>query len=258
MTPLPSTFLTAPIAHRALHDANAGRPENSPAAIRAAVEAGYAIEIDLQLSRDGQAMVFHDYQLDRLTGEKGAVRMRDSADLQEIALTNSLANETIPTLTEVLHLVAGKVPLLIEIKDQDGALGPQTGTLEKATAEVLASYKGPVAVMSFNPHAIAAFALHAPDTPRGLVTGAFARENWQLIPEKRLAELRPIPDFDRVGASFISHRSSDRHSPHVARIKATGANVLCWTICSADEETEARKIAQNITFEGYIPAGSGD
>ncbi|MCP5036896.1 MAG: phosphodiesterase [Rhodobacteraceae bacterium] len=253
MIPLPTPFLTIPIAHRALHDMDAGRPENSPAAIRAAVKAGFGIEIDLQLSNDGQAMVFHDYQLDRLTGEKGPVRMRSAAELQNIPLAGSAAREKIPTLQEVLGLVAGKVPVLLEIKDQDGALGPETGILEQATAKALEGYDGPVAVMSFNPHAIAAFAIHAPHVPRGLVTGAFARENWLLVPKKRLEELRTIPDFERVGASFISHRADDLTSPHLAAIKARGVPILCWTIRSSEEELRARQVADNITFEGYQP-----
>lgn len=256
MTPLPAAFLNAPIAHRALHDARAARPENTPAAIAAAIAAGYAIEIDLQLSADGEAMVFHDYLLDRLTAEKGPVRLCLSKDLADIGLANSAAGDTIPTLQEVLDMVAGQVPLLVEIKDQDGAMGPNTGALEQATARALQGYDGPVAVMSFNPHAIAAFATHAPHIPHGLVTDSFQRKNWLLVPEKRLQELRNIPDFDRVGASFISHRAEDLNSPHVARIKAAGLPVLCWTIRSSAEEARARLVADNVTFEGYLPAHS--
>ena len=254
MTPaLPQSFLTHPLAHRALHDRAAGRPENSPSAIQAALDAGYGIEIDVQRSKDGQAMVFHDYQLDRLTGEKGAIAQRNAADLQATALSGGQTGDTIPTLQQVLDQVAGRVPLLVEIKDQDGALGPNTGALEAECARLLATYDGPVAVMSFNPHAIAAFAGHAPDIPRGLVTGRFRKDGWLLVPEQRLAELRDIPDFDRVGASFISHRADDLANPRVAALKAGGAAILCWTTRSAEEGRKALTIADNVTFEGYLP-----
>ena len=252
-TALPAAFLSTPIAHRALHDISAGRPENAPAAIQAAVDAGYGIEVDIQMSADGQAMVFHDYQLDRLTPEKGAFQLRDAAELGAISLSGSAAGDTIPTLVQVLEMVAGQVPLLIEIKDQDGAMGPNTGALEKAMAADLVGYVGPVAMMSFNPHSVAAFASLAPDVARGLVTGSFARENWGLVPEKRLAELRSIPDYSRVGASFISHRASDLGNINVARLKADGAHILCWTIRSQEEDAKAREVAENVTFEGYIP-----
>ncbi len=258
MTPdpvaLPAAFLAAPITHRALHDLGAGRPENSPAAIRAAVSAGFGIEIDLQLSADGQVMVFHDYDLDRLCNRPGKVQDHSGAELQKIPLSGGTPDDTIPTLGEVLKMVAGKVPLLIEVKDQDGALGPNTNALEKATAQVLDGYVGPVALMSFNPHSIAACARYAPHISRGLVTGAFLAKNWEGVSESRLAQLRSIPDYGQVGASFISHRATDLDSPHVANIRAKGATILCWTIRSLAADTQARKLADNVTFEGYIPA----
>jgi glycerophosphoryl diester phosphodiesterase len=103
MTTLPDSFRTTPIAHRALHDITQGRPENSRAAIKAAIDHGYGIEIDLQVSQDDQAMVFHDYDLRRLTVETGPVRLRSATDLQDISLTGG--TDGIPTLAEVLDLV---------------------------------------------------------------------------------------------------------------------------------------------------------
>lgn len=249
MQPLPAAFLTRPIAHRALHDRAAGRSENSRAAVRAAVAAGYGIEIDLQPSADGVPMVFHDYDLRRLTGVPGRLRGLSAAELAEIPLSGG--DEGIPTLAEVLEIVAGRVPLLIEIKDQDGAMGPDVGPLEAATAQVLAGYAGPIAVMSFNPHAVAAFHRYAPGVPVGLTTSAYTAADWPLLPAKTRAHLAGIPDFDRLGASFISHEAADLGSARVAALKAQGAAILCWTIRSPEAEAEARKIAQNITFEGY-------
>ncbi len=247
--PLPHSFLTRPIAHRALHDVTAGRPENSRAAIRAAIAAGYGIEIDLQLSKDAQAMVFHDYDLLRLTGQKGPIQQRAAIDLAGVTLTHG--DEGIPTFAEVLDIVAGRAPLLVELKDQDGAMGPRVGRLEQATADALSGYNGDVAVMSFNPHSVAAFGALATGRPLGLTTEAFLEKNNPLVPAATRKYLRDIPDFDRVGASFISHDARDLHSPAVARLKAQGVPVLCWTIRSKEAEIEARKIADNITFEGY-------
>lgn len=246
---LPPAFLEVPLTHRALH--GAGRPENAMSAIKAAIDHGYGIEVDIQPSADGHAMVFHDYDLGRLTGQAGAVGQQTAAALNALPLLGG-DGEGIPTLPQVLKVVAGQVPLLIEVKDQDGAMGPNVGPLEQAVAEALVGYGGPVAVMSFNPHSTAAFARLAPDVPRGITTGGFAAENWPTIGEERRAELRQIPDFDRVGASFISHNRRDLNMQVVADLKARGIPVLCWTIRSPEEEAEARKIADNVTFEGYL------
>lgn len=246
---LPESLRRLPIAHRALHDRALRCPENSRAAIRAAMTAGYGIEIDLQLSADGHAMVFHDDNLDRLTNATGPVRARTAAELGATALKD--ADEGIPTFAEVLALVQGRVPLLVEIKDQDGAVGPGVGVLEAAAARLLASYGGDVAVMSFNPHAIAEMARLLPRVPRGLTTWEWVAEEWPPVSEADCARLRGIPDYDRVGASFVSHHWKDLDRPRVAELAARGADVLCWTIKSPAQEAMARRVACNITFESY-------
>jgi glycerophosphoryl diester phosphodiesterase len=247
--PLPPAFLTLPIAHRALHDRARRRPENSRAAVAAAVAAGYGIEIDVQLSADGQAMVFHDEELDRLTAESGPLAARSAAALSRIPLRD--ADEGIPTLPEVLALVAGRVPLLIEIKDQTAAMAPTDGRLEAATRAALTGYAGPVALMSFNPHAVATCARLAPDLPRGLTTSAYDPADWAPLAAATCDRLRDIPDAARTGASFLSHEAADLARPRVAELAAQGLSILCWTIRSPQEEEAARRIAQNITFEGY-------
>ena len=248
-TPLPASFLRLPIAHRALHDRAQRRPENSPAAIRAAMIAGYAIEVDLQLSQDGVPMVFHDEALDRLTGQHGPLNAHTAVTLGRIALND--ADDPIPTLAEVLALVAGKVPLLIEIKDQSLRMAATDGRLEAATAMLLATYQGPVAVMSFNPDSVAQMARLAPAIPRGLVTGAYDPAEWAPLPTDICAHLRRIPDYDATQSSFISHEAADLARPRVAELAAQGADLLCWTIRSLDQERAARQFADNITFEGY-------
>lgn len=251
MTPrLHPDFLTMPLAHRALHDVADGRPENSRAAVTAAIDAGFGIEIDLQLSSDEQAMVFHDYDLARLAEADGTVQQRDAATLAGIRLRGG--EEGIPTLPEILSLVAGQVPLLIELKDQQGQMGQTDGILEQATAEALKSYQGPVAVMSFNPNSVMQMAELAPDVPRGIVTSSYAPDDWPL-PVAICDRLRDIPDYDASLSSFISHELDDLSRPRVAALKEAGADVLCWTVKSPQDAAEALKVAQNITFEGYLP-----
>lgn len=250
--PLPAGFLSTPLAHRAYHDRAQGRPENSRAAITAAIAAGYGIEIDLQLSNDGVAMVFHDEALDRLTPATGLVKHHTADALAQISLRDSA--ETIPTLTEILSLVAGRTPLLIEIKDQTGTMSDTDARLEAATATLLAAYKGPVAVMSFNPHSIAHMTRLAPAIPRGLTTSAYDPTDWAPLAAETCSHLRAIPDYDRTLSSFISHEAADLSRPRVADLKSQGAAILCWTIRSPAAEAEARKVAQNVTFEGYPAA----
>ncbi len=240
-------FLARPIAHRALHDE--ARPENSRAAIEAAIEYGYCIEIDVQASADHAALVFHDYDLGRLTGARGPVRARTRAELADIRLAGG--EKGIPDLVEVLDIVGGKVPVLVEIKDQDGALGEGVGPLEAAVAQAFDGYPGPLAVMSFNSHSVARMAELCPDVPRGLTTGPFHPDDWP-VPQDRLSTLAAIPDYARTGACFISHNCRDLDRPRVSELKEEGTAVLCWTVCTPEEEAEARQIADNITFEGYL------
>ena len=250
MIPLDPAFLNTPLTHRALHDVDRGRPENSRAAILAAIEAGYGIEIDVQLSSDGKAMVFHDYDLRRLAHDSGPIQQRSANDLGRVILRGN--DEGIPTLPEVLELVAGRVPLLIEIKDQDGVMGANVGRLEQAVAKDIEGYHGPLALMSFNPHAVQQLAIHAPKIARGIVTSSYTAEDWPLLPKGTRDRLRGIPDFDTVRASFISHQVDDLNAPRVHDLKARGAHILCWTVKSAAQEIEARKVAENITFEQYL------
>lgn len=246
---LPAAFLRAPLTHRGLHDRAAGRIENSPAAITAAVVAGYGIEIDLQLSSDGVAMVFHDEDLDRLTDETGPVNARSAVELSRIRLKDG--TDTIPTLAEVLALIGGRVPLLIEIKDQSRCMGSTDGRLEAATAAALEGYCGDVAVMSFNPASVAHMARLAPQIPRGITTSAYDPADWVPLSEARCRHLRAIPDYDATASSFISHEARDLANPRVAELKAAGAAVLCWTIRTPEAEAIARRLADNVTFEGY-------
>ncbi len=251
MTGLSKRFLTPPLAHRGLHDKTKGLPENSLGAFSAAVDAGYGIELDVQCSADGQAMVFHDYDLGRLTPESGAVQLRSAAELSQLSLCNS--NEKIPTLPQVLELVAGRVPVLIELKDQDGAMGKNIGAMGKSVAQALKDTPSNVAVMSFNPNAVAEMAELLPKIPRGLVTGAFKLDIYDPVPTAVKERLRKIPDYVSVNACFISHSADDLDRARVQEIRDLGAAIICWTIRDEAAEFIARNNADNITFEGYLP-----
>lgn len=250
MNPLPDSLLRAPVAHRALHDMQRGRPENSRAAIRAAIEAGYGIEIDLQLSADGRAMVFHDDDLERLAAGTGRVRERTAEELGGMDLLGG--DEGIPSFAEILALVDGRAPLLVELKDQHGGLGATDGALERAAAADIDGYAGDLALMSFSPHMIEAVGRLVPDRARGLVTCGFDPAKWDFVDGAERDRLREIPDFERVGASFLSHDAADLDRPRVAGLKAQGFPALCWTVRSPEAEAQARRVADNVTFEGYL------
>ncbi|MFQ6547147.1 glycerophosphodiester phosphodiesterase family protein [Aestuariibius sp. 2305UL40-4] len=261
MTALSPFFSQRVFAHRGLHDCDEKRPENSIAAITAARAAGYGVEIDVQLSADGEAIVFHDYDLARLTDETGPIRQRSSEELKQVRLKGDdpAWPQYVPRLSEVIS--AGSSPLLIELKDQDGALGSNVGRLEEAVARTLHDDRldlteeewSDIAVMSFNPHSVAAMKELAPEVPRGMTTCAFSEEDWPHIPAATRLRLAEIPDYDDVGACFISHQHTDLASRRVGNLKAEGAAVLCWTIRSEAEEIAARKVADTITFEAYKP-----
>lgn len=196
-------------------------------------------------------MVFHDYDLGRLTADQGPIRGRDAAALAAIPLRGG--NEGIPDLPEIMEIVAGRVPLLVELKDQHGQMGDTDGTLEQATVRALDGYAGPVAVMSFNPAMVARMAELAPQVPRGIVTCAFSADHWPLLKPDTRARLRDIPDYIASGSDFVSHHFEDLDRPRIAELRAEGATILCWTVRSATAEKTARRLADNITFEGYPP-----
>lgn len=247
--PLPESFLRLPLCHRGYHDLSRGIVENSLSAFSAAINAGYGIELDIQLSADGQAVVFHDDTLDRVAEATGPVIERTAAELGTIRLKHS--EDRIPTFAETLALVAGRAPLLVELKDQSGTMSSTDGRLEAATVAALQGYQGPVALMSFNPHTVARLAELAPHLCRGIVTCSWGEEDAALVGNATCDRLRPIPDYDRTRSTFISHELADLDRQRVAELKAGGAAILTWTVRSPAEEQFARQIVHNITFEGY-------
>lgn len=238
MRSLPSRrpdWLTArPYAHRGLH--GGGVLENSRAAFQAAIAAGHGIELDVQASRCGTAFVFHDDGLDRLSGESGPVGDRDDAELRQIRLEGS--SETIPPLDEILVLVAGRVPVLIEVK----ARGSARRALCESVAASLDKYSGPAAAMSFDPRVGAWFAGHRPHLVRGLVVSAQSKGRVRGKAERAWSVWRARPDF-------IACDISDLPSAFAARQRALGRAILTWTCRSEEERARAERWADQIIYE---------
>ncbi|MGH1589420.1 glycerophosphodiester phosphodiesterase family protein [Methylobacterium phyllosphaerae] len=244
-------WLTArPIAHRGLHDRGAGRPENTLAAARAAVAGGFAIECDVQMSADGEAMVFHDAALGRLTGASEAVAETSAAELGTLAVAGSA--ETIPTLPAFLAAVAGAVPVVIEVKSRyDGDL-----RLATRTAEVAASYAGPVALKSFDPKVVAALRDLCPSTiPRGIVAETTQDDPLYaaLTPSFRRA-LSDVLHFAETRPDFLSWRVDDLPSAPTYLCRLLGRiPVMAWTVRTEDQRARASTHADQMVFEGFVP-----
>jgi glycerophosphoryl diester phosphodiesterase len=229
---------TAAYAHRGLH--RAGVPENSLTAFHDAIAAGMGIECDVQRSSDGQAMVFHDFELDRLTGESGPVHLRSADELARIELSGS--GDRIPTLKRMLDEVAGRAPVLVEIKSRGGSF-KHAGALCQAVRRVLEGYPGPHAIMSFDPRVVHWFADRSPLTVRGLVV---TEENSKTLPgmiRRRLSLWAAKPDF-------LAYDIRDLPSRFAAGQRARGLPVLTWTVRSEEHRTRAALHADAPIAEG--------
>jgi glycerophosphoryl diester phosphodiesterase len=232
--PDPLILAALPVAHRGLH--GGGRIENSRAAFEAALAAGCGIELDVQASRDGRAMVFHDPALERLTGQSGALAAREAAELATIRLRGS--DETIPELGEILRLVGGRVPLLIEVK----APRRDAAALSRAVALAVDDYRGPVGIMSFNPDVPRWFARHRPDMLRGLVVSEEGKRGLRGRIERGLSLLRARPDF-------LAYDVRDLPSAFASAFRAGGRPVLTWTVRTESDRSRAADHADQIIHE---------
>lgn len=222
-----------PFAHRGLF--GDGRVENSRAAVLAAIQAGHGMEVDVQGTRDG-VVVFHDYRLERLTGVEGRVADFSTADLGAMPLRGS--DETIPPLTDILGLIGGRVPLLIEIKAPHRKVAP----LCRAVAGALDGYSGSFGIMSFNPAVGHWFARHRPDMLRGLVITEEWKRSLKGAIQRRLSLW-----WSR--ADFLAYDVRDFPSPFAARARARGYPVYSWTVRSEESAASAAQYADQIIYE---------
>ncbi|MBE7074581.1 MAG: glycerophosphodiester phosphodiesterase [Clostridiales bacterium] len=228
------------IAHRGLH--NNEFPENSLGAFARAIDEGYAIELDVRQISDGTVVVFHDSSLARVTGKDGYTKNLTKAELCSYTLCGT--EFCIPTLEQVLALVDGQVPILIEIKNED-----KIGTLEKATYELLKNYKGEYAIQSFNPYTLEWFKKNAPNVWRGQLSSYFKGENLSFI--KRFALKLMLLNKKVSCPHFISYDARNLPNNHVKRFKKLP--LLAWTVRSQTEYLRVVKYCDNIIFENFEP-----
>jgi glycerophosphoryl diester phosphodiesterase len=240
-------LIERPIAHRGLH--GDGVVENSLTAASAAVAANYAIEVDLQLTADSKVVVFHDTTLDRLTVGKGPLAAFSLADLKKLSLVGT--SEKISTLQELLDTVAGRTPLVLELKSKwDGDL-----RLVERVAEVLTAYSGPVAAMSFDPALVTALQTFAPGLPRGIVAERYYDDpEWKGLTRSQKFALGNLLHFNRTKPHFVAYyvRELPAIAPLLAR-HALGMMLLTWTVRTEDQRRRARRWADQMIFEGFRP-----
>jgi glycerophosphoryl diester phosphodiesterase len=234
-----------PIAHRGLHSGNATVPENSLSAFRQALAQQLPIELDIHLLTDGKLAVFHDDDLARMCGANVQIHQLSSGQLKEYRLLKS--NEPIPLLDDVFDLVNGRVPLLIEIKNQKN-----NKEIQKVLIDYLSGYNGDVAVQSFNPFALRELVKRAPQIPRGQLSGNFADEPMNFVLKKLLSSY----SLNFISKPhFIAHDANDiRENRSVKKLRSDGMPVLCWTIRSEDTLRKVAGYCDNFIFEGFKPA----
>ena len=241
-------FLRHFIAHRGLH--GAGIPENSMAAFAAAVEAGYAIELDVQLTADGKLVVFHDKTLSRMCGVKGALYKTNSSALARLSLQGSA--EGIPLFFDVLRLVRGRVPLVIEVKTW-GKYGEIAARMQR----LLKGYPGPYCIQSFDPRILSWFRRHSPQTLRGQLSTDYYKSGTEAPFATRFFLTNLMCNF-LSRPDFISYDQSYENQPSF-RLCRRLFRPYCaaWTIRSAAQLQAARENFDLFIFEGFVPSVKG-
>jgi glycerophosphoryl diester phosphodiesterase len=242
-------WLTArPVAHRGLHDA-AATIENTPSAFSAAIAAGYAIELDLQITADGEAVVHHDDALGRLTDGSGRLDAMTAAELKRVPFKATA--DRIITFGELLDLVAGRATLLIELKSH----GDGDRRLPLRAAQVLAAYRGPAALMSFDPFQIAAVRDAAPALTRGIIAERVrARAAGESLGARCQRSRAYLSHLAHGRPQFVAYSVQDLPAlPPLFASTVLGLPLLTWTVRSEDDRRRAARWADQIIFEGIRP-----
>lgn len=241
-----------PIAHRGLHDRGRGIIENTASAFAAAMEGGYAIECDVQLSRDGIPMIFHDDDLDRLTGVTGPVGARSMAELASYTLLDSAAGDTPQRFDKFLAQINGRVLLQIELKQQPNQAS--TEVLAQTVMDGLKGYRGPVTLESFDPKLIIEVKKRGATMPVGIVTYAYDEPEWdQHLSGGTKFVLRHLLHWPVSRFDFISCRDKSLDLPAVKLFRSFGMPVTAWTIKSPAAALAVLGKADQIVFEGFDP-----
>lgn len=240
--PAPDWLLEKPFAHRGFF--SDVRPENSLSAIEAAISAGFPVEIDVQVTADGQAVVFHDWNLKRLTGRDAKVKDVSAAEIRRLTLLGT--DQHIPSLEETLDVIAGRVPILVEIKNRR-----YPTALEPVAGRILGAYRGPFAIQSFNPYTLGWFRLRYPRFPRGQISCAFDTDDMAEWKKKILSN---------YGMNWMSHpQFISHHWKQLPAIVPTFLRdslkipLLVWTVRSEEEKATALRLGDNFVFEQFVP-----
>ena len=242
----PAWLCARPIAHRGLHDFSAGHVENTRAAARAAIARGFAVECDVRLSADGEAFVFHDATLDRLTEAKGPFATRRAREIAATEVTG--AAETIPSFAEFLSVIAGAVPLICEIKSHFDA----DFRLADRVAALAASYEGPLAFKSFDSDIIAHLREVGVERPLGIVAEARYDDPYfaEMSAEQKLRAGAWL-HVDRTRPDFLSWHVEDLPHAIPALFRGLGRlPVMAWTVRTAEQRARAARFADQMVFEG--------
>lgn len=237
-----SWLLNRPIAHRGLHN-DKSIPENSLLAFELAAEKNYPVELDVQILADENVVVFHDYDHFRLTNVKGKISEQTFSSIKKLHLCETA--QKIPLIEEVFELVNGKIPILIEVKNEG-----KIGRLEPQLLKKIRNYKGEIAVQSFNPFTIRWFKENAPEIIRGQLSSDFKESKLNWYERFLLRNLFFIPINSPM---FISYNVNCTPNLITNAAQFLGYPLIVWTVMSEEQQLKAAKYAKNIIFEGFIP-----
>jgi glycerophosphoryl diester phosphodiesterase len=247
--PAPAWLCARPIAHRGLHDAAAGVIENSPSAALAAVAGGFAVECDVQLTSDGEAMVFHDFTLERLTVAQGRVDAFSAEALARVEMRNA-ADRILP-LADFIGLIGGRSALVVEVKSRfDGDM-----RLAARVAEIVRASPHPIVLKSFDPRVVTALKDLAPSHARGIVAMLdYTYPDYELCSADEKRAMANLLHFADTQPDFISWRVRDLPcaAPHLCRV-GLGLPVMTWTVRTAEDRANAAAWADQMVFEGFRP-----
>src|SRR5437016_1862850 len=245
----PAWLTARPVAHRGLHDISRGIVENMPGAVQAAIAGNFAIEVDIQLTSDGEAMVHHDDALGRLTEGSGSLLEKTAAELKAVKFKNT--PERMMSLGDLCTLVAGRVPLVIEVKSHfDG-----DRKLVARMAEVLAAYSGPAVGMSFDPDQVLALRALMPKLPRGIVAEReYTATDWPEASAEQRRGMMHLRHAFRTRPHFVAYWVDElpAAAPWIAR-NLFGLPLLTWTVRTPEQRERAARYADQIIFEGFLP-----
>lgn len=232
-----------PIAHRGLHTKDI--PENSLSAFENALKNNYAIELDVQFTKDKEVVVFHDENLKRMTNDTRNIEDVNYDELKNLRLGNT--NEIIPTLEEVLELVDSKVAILIEIKDCKDYI-----ELSEKTYEILKGYEGNYAIQSFNPFILEWYKNNASEVVRGQLSGTFTEGSESLNSFEKFALKNMLLNF-KSKPNYIGYELEGIPKSKLESLRKKGVPIIVWTVKNKEDMEKAYKYSDNITFEKFLP-----